>query len=209
MCVVMGGNWNSRESFRPRMPVYFRRIQENHVLKSDRILNIFIKLKSEKHALEVMWLSGWNFRHPGQIQLDGESHTHLIEGHVKNRLIRERGSQLDRDALMIQANLPRNIGNFTEETIIAMGRIDIFTSSWPRADLHRVNEMTTLGRGEQRTGPFLQMERILTWVLRHNPHCHYMFGNIDFQEDFPEAWETANRRLGAPVVWDVARISLA
>jgi hypothetical protein len=43
MCVVMRGNWNSRESFRPRMPVYFRRVQENHVLKSDRMLNIFTK----------------------------------------------------------------------------------------------------------------------------------------------------------------------
>ena len=56
MCVVMRGNWNSRESFRPRMPVYSRRVQENHVLKSDRILNIFTKAKSpKKHALEVMW----------------------------------------------------------------------------------------------------------------------------------------------------------
>jgi hypothetical protein len=55
MCVVMRGNWNSRESFRPRMPVYFRRVQENHVLKSDRILNILTKAKSlKKCALEVM-----------------------------------------------------------------------------------------------------------------------------------------------------------
>jgi len=55
MCVVMRGHWNSRESFRPRMPVYFRRVQENHVLKSDRILNIFTEAKSpKKHALAVM-----------------------------------------------------------------------------------------------------------------------------------------------------------
>jgi len=38
------------------MPVYFRRVQENHFWKSDRILNIFTKAKSQKkHALEVMW----------------------------------------------------------------------------------------------------------------------------------------------------------
>ena len=56
MCVVSRGNWNSRASFRPRMPVYFRRVQENHSWKSDRILNIFTKAKSQKkHTLEVMW----------------------------------------------------------------------------------------------------------------------------------------------------------
>jgi len=37
------------------MPVYFRRVQENHFWKSDRILNIFTFAKSQKiHALEVM-----------------------------------------------------------------------------------------------------------------------------------------------------------
>jgi len=57
MCVVMRGNWNSRESFRPRMPVYFRPVQENHALNSDRILNILTKAKClKKHALEVMWV---------------------------------------------------------------------------------------------------------------------------------------------------------
>jgi len=55
MCVVSRGNWNSRESFRPRMPVYFRRVQENHFWKSDRILNVLTEAKSQKkHALEVM-----------------------------------------------------------------------------------------------------------------------------------------------------------
>jgi hypothetical protein len=39
------------------MPVYFRRVQENHFCKSDRILNILTKAKSpKKHALEVMYV---------------------------------------------------------------------------------------------------------------------------------------------------------
>jgi len=40
MCVVMRGNWNSRESFTKDV-IYFRRVQEHHFSQSDRILNIF------------------------------------------------------------------------------------------------------------------------------------------------------------------------
>ena len=55
MCVVMRGNWIFRESFRPKMRIYFRRIQENHFYNPDRILNILTEAKSPKrNALEVM-----------------------------------------------------------------------------------------------------------------------------------------------------------
>ena len=47
------------------MPVYFRRVQENHFVKSDRILNILTKAKSpEKHALEVRILPDPNSTWP-------------------------------------------------------------------------------------------------------------------------------------------------
>jgi len=36
MCVVIRGNWSSREAFRPRMPVYFRCVQEKSFFKVDR-----------------------------------------------------------------------------------------------------------------------------------------------------------------------------
>jgi len=40
MCVVTHGNRISREVFRPRMPVYFGRVQENHFFTYDRIVNV-------------------------------------------------------------------------------------------------------------------------------------------------------------------------
>ena len=139
------------------------------------------------------------------IQAEGDRRTRLISEHIIDRLGRECGSQIDTDATTRHAGFPSNVVNISEETIIALGRIDLFIASWPNSELPRVNRMAT----QVTEGLCFHMEYILTWVLRHNPHCHYMFANLEFRDSFPQAWRITNRSLGNPVVWDVALISLA
>jgi len=81
--------------------------------------------------------------------------------------------------------------------IIALGRIDLLAATWPGANAPRGNR-----------GAAYHEERILQWVLRHNPHCHYIFANTDDCGERPDTWGIANQSLGLPVVWDVALITL-
>jgi hypothetical protein len=147
------------------------------------------------HFIDSYWLS--------EIDRDARS----IGDHIIQRLKREHADQLHPLFDNSSGTLPNDITLITEQMIIDMGRIDLFSSAWPCTDLSGASREEAQGLDGDRSALFFKTEEILAWVRKYNPHCHFFCENVVFSEKFPNAWNLVNHPLGDPVVWDAALIS--
>jgi len=90
-----------------------------------------------------------------------------------------------------------------------LGRIDLVVAAWPCTDLSGANGDLALGLEGERSALFFHVERILSLILTHNPHCHFLCENVVFSNKFPDAWALINDSLGTPVIFDAALVSFA
>jgi hypothetical protein len=132
-----------------------------------------------------------------------------IGDNIIRRVKHQYAPQLRREFDTNISTLPQDITKITEDMIVALGRIDLFSAAWPCTDLSGASRDEARGLDGDRSALFFKVEQVLFWVRKHNPHCEFFCENVVFNEKFPNAWNLVNSSLGPPVVFDAALVSLA
>jgi hypothetical protein len=141
---------------------------------------------------------------------DPDATSRSIGENITRRATRQFPDQLLVDFDCRINSLPHDPALITEENISDLGRIDLFIATWPPSDspLDIPRDAASSPEGDV-SARFSNVEQVLFWVRKHNPHCQTMCAVSAIEEPPPNKWASVNLSLGEPVTWDTAHISPA